>query len=189
MGRIARGVGQTRPFRPGGPWDEVVGVAANVLDEGADRPASATVYRRAGVYVGFGGVPSIQRGVTLAIRSDRAASESFLTEVREAIWSVNASVPVAQVRTLEDSLAQSMARTSFTLVMLGIAGSIALALGVVGIYGVICTPCLNERGRSASALRSARRIAMSPGCSCVTRSGSRSSVWSSASPVPWGSHG
>jgi ABC-type antimicrobial peptide transport system permease subunit len=41
------------------------------------------------------------------------------------------------VRTLNDVYEQSMARTSFTLVMLAIAGSMALAVGIVGIYGVI----------------------------------------------------
>jgi predicted permease len=139
-------LGKRVRFAPTGPWDEVVGVAGDVLDEGADRPASATVYRRAGVHAGFGGAPSIQRAVTFAIRSDRAGTESFLAEVREAVWSVNANAPVAHMRTLEDGMAQSMARTSFTLVMLGIAGSIALALGVVGIYGVI-SYTVSERTR------------------------------------------
>jgi ABC-type antimicrobial peptide transport system permease subunit len=38
---------------------------------------------------------------------------------------------------MQDLYVQSLARQSFTLVMLGIAGSMALALGVIGIYGVI----------------------------------------------------
>jgi len=42
-----------------------------------------------------------------------------------------------QVRTLAEVYRQSMARTSFTLTMLAIAGSMALALGIIGIYGVI----------------------------------------------------
>jgi ABC-type antimicrobial peptide transport system permease subunit len=53
------------------------------------------------------------------------------------VWSVNANLPVASVRTMEDIYGQSLARTSFTLVMLAIAGSMALLLGVIGIYGVI----------------------------------------------------
>jgi ABC-type antimicrobial peptide transport system permease subunit len=50
---------------------------------------------------------------------------------------VNANLPVFLVRTLQDVYDQSMARTSFTLVMLAIAGGMALVLGIVGIYGVI----------------------------------------------------
>jgi putative ABC transport system permease protein len=60
-----------------------------------------------------------------------------MEEIRQAIWSVNGNVPVAQERTVQDLYAASLARTSFTLVLLAIAGGMALALGVIGIYGVI----------------------------------------------------
>jgi ABC-type antimicrobial peptide transport system permease subunit len=60
-----------------------------------------------------------------------------LTEVRQAVWSVNPNLPVAAVHTVDYFYRRSMARTSFTLVMLGVAGAMALLLGVVGIYGVI----------------------------------------------------
>jgi ABC-type antimicrobial peptide transport system permease subunit len=50
---------------------------------------------------------------------------------------VNPNLPLANVRTLEEILAGSLSRTSFTLVMVGIAGGVALLLGMVGIYGVI----------------------------------------------------
>jgi ABC-type antimicrobial peptide transport system permease subunit len=56
--------------------------------------------------------------------------------VRNAVWSVNANLPVS-TRTMREVYDQSLARTSFTLVMLAIAASMALLLGVVGIYGVI----------------------------------------------------
>jgi ABC-type antimicrobial peptide transport system permease subunit len=75
--------------------------------------------------------------VTFAIRSNRAGTEGFLNEVRQAVWSVNSSLPLASVRTMQEIYSQSLARTSFTLVMLGIAGTMALVLGIIGIYGVI----------------------------------------------------
>jgi ABC-type antimicrobial peptide transport system permease subunit len=53
------------------------------------------------------------------------------------VWSVNPNLPVARVRTMDEYVQRSMARTSFTLVMLGIAAAVALFLGSVGIYGVI----------------------------------------------------
>jgi ABC-type antimicrobial peptide transport system permease subunit len=77
------------------------------------------------------------RTVTFAIRSNRAGTEGFLAQVRRAVWSVNAELPLASVRTMQDVYDQSLVRTSFTLVMLGIAGVMALALGIIGIYGVI----------------------------------------------------
>jgi ABC-type antimicrobial peptide transport system permease subunit len=79
----------------------------------------------------------VSQSVVLAIRSSRAGTESFLTEIGEAIWAVNASVPLAQVRVLGDVYRRSPARSSFVLVMLAIAGGLALLLGVVGIYGVM----------------------------------------------------
>ena len=71
------------------------------------------------------------------IRSERVSTTSFVEEIRRAIWSVNANVPVASDGTMQDFYADSLARTSFTLVLLGIAGGMALLLGIIGIYGVI----------------------------------------------------
>jgi ABC-type antimicrobial peptide transport system permease subunit len=53
------------------------------------------------------------------------------------VWSVNSNLPLASVRTMQEVYDKSVARTSFTLVMLGIAGTMALVLGIIGIYGVI----------------------------------------------------
>src|SRR5262249_13973518 len=83
------------------------------------------------------GLVGATRQATFAIRSPRAGSESFLNEVRHAVWSVNKNLAPASVQTMEEIYDRSMARTSFTLVMLAIAASMALVLGVVGIYGVI----------------------------------------------------
>lgn len=73
----------------------------------------------------------------LPLRSPLAGSERFLKNVREAGWSVNPNLPLADVHTLDYYYGKSLARTSFTLTMLGVAGGMALLLGVVGIYGVI----------------------------------------------------
>jgi ABC-type antimicrobial peptide transport system permease subunit len=75
--------------------------------------------------------------VTFVVRSDRTGTESFLKEIQQAVWSVNSNLPLASIRTMQDVYGQSLARTSFTLVMLAIAGTMALALGIIGIYGVI----------------------------------------------------
>jgi ABC-type antimicrobial peptide transport system permease subunit len=75
--------------------------------------------------------------VAFAVRSERAGISTLVEEIRAAVRSVSASVPVAQERTMQDLYAASLARTSFTLVLLGVAGAMALALAVIGIYGVI----------------------------------------------------
>ncbi len=75
--------------------------------------------------------------MAFVLRTDRVGSPTLLSEVQRAVWSVNANLPVASVRTLDQIRAGSMAQTSFALVMLGIAAAVALLLGIVGIYGVI----------------------------------------------------
>jgi ABC-type antimicrobial peptide transport system permease subunit len=115
-----------------------VGVVEDVHDNGADRPVPPIVYFRTGVYTSLPDRPlSIRRGLTLVIRSGRANTESFLREIAIAIHAVNPNLPLAQVGTLDDVYRRSMARTSFTLVLLGIAGTMALALAVIGVYGVL----------------------------------------------------
>jgi ABC-type antimicrobial peptide transport system permease subunit len=91
------------------------------------------------LYIPYIDKPTIgaERNVTFAIRSKRAGSEAFLNQVRQSVSSVNPNLPVAGIRTMQEVYGESLARQSFTLVMLGIAGSMALALGVIGIYGVI----------------------------------------------------
>jgi ABC-type antimicrobial peptide transport system permease subunit len=67
----------------------------------------------------------------------RTGSRELVNEISRAVWSVNPNLPVADVKTLQEVYDKSLARTSFTLVMLAIAGGMALLLGVAGIYGVI----------------------------------------------------
>jgi predicted permease len=118
-------------------WREIVGVVADVHLDGPDQKAPATVYWPM-IATNFWNNPTyVERRAVFAIRTSRAGSESFLKEAREAVWSVNKEVPVASVRTLAEIYRGSMARSSFTLVMLAIAGGMALLLGIVGIYGVI----------------------------------------------------
>jgi ABC-type antimicrobial peptide transport system permease subunit len=71
------------------------------------------------------------------VRSPRAGTESFVRELQSAVWSINGSLSVSSVRTMRELYERSLARASFALVMLGIAGLMALILGIVGIYGVI----------------------------------------------------
>jgi ABC-type antimicrobial peptide transport system permease subunit len=79
----------------------------------------------------------LRRYVAYIIRNPHAGSENFMKDVRAAVWSVNPNLPLADVRTVQYFYDRSLARTQFTLIMVGVAGSMALLLGVVGLYGVI----------------------------------------------------
>ena len=122
---------------PKSEWREIIGVVADERDNGVDQPAPQIVYWPVIMKEFWGNHMMVQRNLAFAIRSSRTGSDSFLKDVRQAVWSVNPNLPLANVRTLDEIYNMSMARTSFTLVMLAIAGAMALLLGVVGIYGVI----------------------------------------------------
>jgi predicted permease len=123
---------------PDMPGHEVIGVVQDVHENGVYQPAPPTVYwpLLSPYLAATGGRPNAIRAVTFIVRSGRTGTDGFLNQVRRAIWAVNSSLPVSP-RTMREVYDQSLARTPFTLVMLAIAASMALFLGVVGIYGVI----------------------------------------------------
>ena len=101
------------------------------------KPAPTTVYWPVMLANFEGAKENIRRNLAFAIRSPRAGSQAFMHELQQQAWSIDPDVPLADPKTLGELYTKSMARTSFTLVMLSIAGGMALLLGVVGIYGVI----------------------------------------------------
>jgi predicted permease len=118
-------------------WRQIIGVVGDVRDDGMDRPARTDVYWPT-LLANFQSRPlHAERYVTFAVRTPLAGSESLMIQIRQAVWSVDANLPLASVYTLNYFYTKSMARTSFTLVMLAIAGTMALLLGTVGLYGVI----------------------------------------------------
>lgn len=119
------------------PWREIIGVVGNERDDGLDQPPTATTYWPM-LIKEWSNIPiSISRTMAYVVRSNRTDSPGFLRELQQAVWSVNPNLPLASVRTLDEIQADSMAQTSFALVMLAIAAAVALLLGIVGIYGVI----------------------------------------------------
>ena len=120
-------------IRHGGAWSEIVGVVQDTYDNGLQESAPTTTYWPAYMKE----FDLAQPNVAFAIRSPLAGRASFIRQIERAVWSVNASLPLANPVTMRTYYDRSLARTSFTLVMLAIAGVAALLLGVVGLYGVI----------------------------------------------------
>jgi predicted permease len=118
-------------------WREIIGVVGDVCDDGVSKPATTSVYWPLMMDHFESDDSMSMRDVAFAVCSSRTGSESFLNEVRQVVWSLNPNLPLADVHTLDFYYKRSLARTSFTLIMLGVAGSMALLLGVVGIYRVI----------------------------------------------------
>ncbi|MGH7539450.1 MAG: FtsX-like permease family protein, partial [Gemmatimonadota bacterium] len=109
-------------------WWTIVGVVGSVRSRALDRDPEPEIY-----------VPMAQwalRGVSLVIRAERDAA-GLAVPLREAVLSLDPDMPVAQLATLEDLFAASLAPDRFLSTLLGLFAVLALVLGAVGIYGVM----------------------------------------------------
>ncbi|HXS79013.1 MAG TPA: FtsX-like permease family protein, partial [Gammaproteobacteria bacterium] len=134
-------------------WREVVGVVQNVRDNGLSEPAPTIVYWPAfmrGFYA-FENVTA-RRSMTFVVRSELAGTQALIAQMQQAVWSVNRDLPLASVRTMKEIYDESLARPSFTLVMLAAAAAAALVLGVVGLYGVLAYVIAQRRREIAIRL-------------------------------------
>jgi cell division protein FtsX len=109
-------------------WREIVGVTQDVYAALFERPPT-NLYTPLEV--------NDLRGIAYVIRSDRAGTESLSNDLRQAVWASHPDLTAFQVRTLKEIYSDALAPTAFMLVLLGITGTMALALSVVGIYGMI----------------------------------------------------
>ena len=118
-------------------WAEIVGVAGDVHYNGLTEAVPSYAYFPIMASKFEIDPLRVERNPTFTVRTSRAGSQALMNEIRQAVWSVDANVPLANFHALDYFYNRSMARTSFTLIMLGIAGTMALLLGTVGLYGVI----------------------------------------------------
>jgi predicted permease len=128
-----------RALGEGIKWDEeaqfarIVGVVADAKEMGLVDDFGAWAYLP--LVVGDWGYP-VMDGMSLVIRS-AAGQAAPVQTVREVVTRLDPSVPITNVRTMDEALARDMARTSFTMLILGVAATVALTLGAVGLFGVV----------------------------------------------------
>ena len=142
FGSPEEALGEYVAARPDPPvWKEVIGIVADTREDGIDASYPDLVYWPH-VTLGFweGNAPDLTqvwRGATISIRSSRTHTPGFLDDVEAAVWEVSPNLPLMNVTAMDDVVTASMSRTSFALVLLGVAGIVALVLGMVGVYGVV----------------------------------------------------
>jgi predicted permease len=119
-------------------WREIIGVVGDVRQDGVDKEAPVSVYWPILTFEVDGNPDEgVRRRVAFAVRSQRTGSESFDKEIRYAVRSVAPNLPLFDIHTLNYYYTKSMARTSFTLMILAVAAGMALLVGAVGLHGVI----------------------------------------------------
>lgn len=139
-GRSALGkrLSQGGPGEPIEKWFTIVGVVGDVREQGLHaKPVEAVYYpvRRMNPDTDGEWVP---RDFALVVKAKPGVDPAGLVgAVRQAVWSIDPKLPLSGVRTMEKVVERSMARTSFTMLLLGIGAAVALLLGAIGIYGVI----------------------------------------------------
>lgn len=128
-------IGKRVRMNPGDPWHTIVGVVGSVRDEALEQPPTETVYSPLVTMTAFN-TPWTPRDIALVVRT--SGDESALVgAVRRAVHDIDPALPLYRVMSTSTLLSEAAARTTFTLLMLGVAALIAMTIGAVGIYGVI----------------------------------------------------
>jgi predicted permease len=112
-------------------WMTIVGIVGDIKHFGPGEPEEPAVYD---LYSQT--AQQWKRWMYVALRGD-ASPGILLAQAKQQIWAIDNQLPVTQVFTMSDVLAASLDHQRFNLTLLGIFAAVALALAVVGIYGVM----------------------------------------------------
>jgi putative ABC transport system permease protein len=109
------------------PWMTIVGVVGDMRRTGYDAPVRYETF-----------LPLAQNGVSYMTLVVRTAGEplSLVPAVRAAIRAVDPDQPVYEVKSMDQLLSERVAQRRFSMALLATFAGLALALGLVGVYGV-----------------------------------------------------
>jgi hypothetical protein len=144
------GIGKRVRTMPFGEWFTIIGVTGNVRGTTLEQPPDEMIYfpivaipatiGGMGAMGGSAGGPDTARwtprDIAVVVHT-AGAPDAIAAHIEDAVRREDPSIPLYAARPMPDVVARAAARTTFTLLLLGIASSIALVLGAVGIYGVI----------------------------------------------------
>jgi ABC-type antimicrobial peptide transport system permease subunit len=123
-------------------WRRIVGIVNDVRNDGLETTARPTIY------IPFSQFP--RASMALIVRTDRNAM-TVMTAVRAAVRDVAPTQPVFGIQTMEEVLGESLALRRFLMLLIGSFAAVAVALGLVGVYGVLVY--LIDQRRAEIAIR------------------------------------
>jgi predicted permease len=119
---------------PNRPWATIIGVVKDVKQGGIDQKTGTEIYFLYDQTVGVLG--SAPRNMNVVVRSTLPL-ESLARVIRETVNASDRTLPIVQLRTMDDVFSDSIARQRFLAQLLGIFAALALVLAAVGTYGVL----------------------------------------------------
>jgi putative ABC transport system permease protein len=125
---------------PHSAWHTIVGVVGSVRDTSLSAPVTGAVYVPEAVTIDTGAHLPLGMALspTMALVARTAIDAAAVTRALQAlVRELDPTLPTFDARTMHATMERSMARVSFTMVILGVAAGVTLVLGIVGLYGVI----------------------------------------------------
>ena len=126
-------------FAPGfdEPAREIIGISADIRDEGLDTPASPTIYVPiAQMAEGITALFAHVAPVGFVVRT-RVAPQSLRSAIEAELRQASGGLPVAGVESMDDVTVRSTARSDFNTLLMNIFGGAALLLAAIGMYGLM----------------------------------------------------
>jgi predicted permease len=132
---VRAAIGRQVSLAPSGPTYTVVGVVDDVRADDLARPPSPTVYLPQAVPTDAA-EPTARRTMALVVRT-RGPEAAVVAPIRRLVHDLDPTVPTFNVETMHDVVRASTARLALTLALTSAAAAITLALGAIGLYGVM----------------------------------------------------
>ena len=116
------------------PWMTIVGIVADIRHNGITAEIKEKWYRPHAQFAALSAGPV--RSMSLTIKTDRDPSQ-LIAPLRDAVGELDPGMPLAEVRSYGDILADTTAQPRFTMILLGAFSAMALGLAAVGAYGTL----------------------------------------------------